>query len=82
MTENLHTVKILDLMVSDDMTDFFIVMNYVEDDLYRVFHEKATDLKEDHTVVLLFKMMCALNFIHKANVIHRDIKPSNILVNA
>ena len=27
-------------------------------------------------------MLCALNFIHSANIIHRDIKPANILLNA
>ena len=26
-------------------------------------------------------MLCALKFIHSANVIHRDLKPANILVN-
>ena len=82
MTENVHTVKILDLMVSDSMTDIFIVTNYVSTDLSRVLHQKDADMEEDHTVELLFKIVCALNFIHKANIIHRDIKPSNILVNA
>ena len=24
-------------------------------------------------------MLCAMNFIHSANIIHRDIKPANIL---
>ena len=28
------------------------------------------------------QLLCALKYIHSANVIHRDIKPSNILLNA
>ena len=36
MTENVHTVKILDLIVSEGMTDIFIVMNYVKNDLSSV----------------------------------------------
>ena len=81
MTENVHTVKILDLIVSDSMTDIFIVMNYVKNDLSCVLGQKDLEMLEDHIVHLLFKIVCALNFIHKANVIHRDIKPTNILVN-
>ena len=81
MTENVHTVKILDLIVSDSMTDIFMVMNYVENDLSSVLSHKDPVIQEDHVVHLLFKMVCALNFIHLANVIHRDINPGNILVN-
>ena len=76
MKENVHTVKILDLIVSDSMTDIFIVMNYVSADLSWVLRQKDTDMEESHTVELLFKMLCALNFIHLANVIHRDLKPA------
>ena len=25
-------------------------------------------------------MLCAVNFLHSANVVHRDLKPSNILI--
>ena len=39
-------------------------------------------MNEDHTVKLLFKILCALSFIHQANIIHRDIKPGNLLVNS
>jgi serine/threonine protein kinase len=27
-------------------------------------------------------MLCALKYMHTANVLHRDLKPSNILLNA
>ena len=33
MKENVHTIKILDLLVSEDYNDIFIVTNYVETDL-------------------------------------------------
>ena len=33
MEENVHTVKMLDLVVSDSLEDIFIVMNYDDTDL-------------------------------------------------
>jgi serine/threonine protein kinase len=32
-------------------------------------------------VIILYNILCGLNFIHSANLIHRDIKASNILMN-
>lgn len=81
MKENKHTVKMLDLIVSENMQSVFIVMNYIENDLKSVLLQKKTlVLTEDHTISILYKMLCALNFLHKANVIHRDLKPSHILI--
>ena len=81
MKENKHTVKILDLIVSENMADIFIVMNYIGNDLNQVLSQKQTlVLTQDHTVIILYKMLCALNFLHLANVIHRDLKPSHILI--
>ena len=29
---------------------------------------------------LMYNMLCAINFLHSANVVHRDLKPSNVLI--
>ena len=82
MEENVHTVKILDLIISEDMKDVFIVINYFDKDLRTVLNQShSLYMDEDHTKMLLFRLICALEFIHQANIIHRDIKPPNILVN-
>lgn len=80
MKENLHTVKIIDIIVSESLSDIFIVTKYVSKDLKKVQKQDDIGFSEMHTITVLFKMLCALNFLHKANVMHRDIKPSNILI--
>ena len=80
MKENVHTSKILDLIVSDDFSNVFIVMNYVNNDLKSVLKNTHEGLSQEVITAILFKLLCALSFIHKANVMHRDLKPSNILI--
>lgn len=46
MKENVHTVKMLDLIVSENMADIFIVMNYVENDLKYVLKTYENGLTE------------------------------------
>ena len=39
-----------------------------------------TEISEEHVKILLYNQLCALNFIHSANLVHRDLKPANLLL--
>ena len=30
--------------------------------------------------ILIYNLLCSLNFMHSANIMHRDLKPANILL--
>ena len=49
MKENIHTVKMLDLVVSDSMTDIFIVMNYTKSttDFKTFLRKKSSSFEND-----------------------------------
>lgn len=66
-----------------DIDLYYIVMEYVEDDLEKMICEKAKDdptLKEQYYLQVFERLAKDLNTLHKENHIHRDLKPSNILI--
>jgi mitogen-activated protein kinase 1/3 len=85
MKNNKFTTKLIDVITPtslDEMKYIFIVMESSDCDLKQLLNKiKDIEFDEGHIITILYNALCALNFIHSANVMHRDIKPANILIN-
>ena len=58
----------------------YLVFEFVETDLRKII-ESDQFMTKDHIRYILYQILCALKYVHSANVIHRDLKPANILIN-
>jgi mitogen-activated protein kinase 1/3 len=58
-------------------------MEYIESDLKKMFiNTNIIEFDQSHILTILYNSLCALNFVHTANIMHRDIKPANILIDS
>lgn len=64
-----------------NLNQICLVMDLMETDLNRILRSE-TNIDEAQLTRIVYNSLCALAFMHEANVIHRDLKPANILVNS
>ena len=91
---NVFTPNLIEILTPQDfgsvITDgakssIFLVMEYVNRDIKKLFDATADGhiaLNEDMVTIRTYNLLCAINFLHKSNIVHRDIKPANILITA
>ena len=64
-----------------DLSQICLVMEFIDTDLDQLLKHKI-DFSEHHLIKIVYNSLCAISFLHLANVIHRDVKPANILISS
>ena len=78
-----YVVNILDVLEPknpDTFDTLYVVLELAESDLKKVI-KSAIHLQLKHIQTVVYNLLCAVKYLHTANVIHRDLKPANVLVN-
>jgi mitogen-activated protein kinase 1/3 len=76
-------VRVKEIIVSGTPEQFdecYIVMEHAQSDLKRLI-KSPLNLEEKHIKTIAYNIICAIHYIHSADILHRDLKPANILVN-
>lgn len=88
MKNNIFVTQILDVILASEnqleckgMKGIFFVMEYISNDIKQMIKNvNAEQFEEMHIKIILYNLLCAMNYVHSAGIMHRDIKPANLLV--
>jgi len=78
-----YVVELMDVIEPADRDTFdtlYIVLEFAESDLKKVI-KSAIHLQILHIKTVVYNIICAVKYIHSADVLHWDLKPANILIN-
>lgn len=79
---NEFVVELLDIIYDINNPRFdtvFLVFEWAPCDLKKLFYTPCF-IKNEDMELIMYKILCGLNYIHSCSVLHRDLKPSNILL--
>ncbi len=80
--KNEFVVELLDIIYDETNPRFdtvFLVFEWAPCDLKKLFYTPCF-IKNEDIELIMYKILCGLNYIHSCSVLHRDLKPSNILL--
>jgi len=86
--ENIFTIDLLDIRIHRDeaqnkVSGIFLISDFVDNDLNKLLRSSVLEnFSEAHIRVILYNILCSLNYLHSTGIMHRDIKPANILIDS
>jgi len=84
MKNNMFVTKILRVITPQSdlakCTHLFIVMDHMDTDFKTLLAYSRYKFTSEQVVKIIYNILCAINYLHSANIIHRDIKPANLLI--
>lgn len=63
-----------------NFNEAYLVLDLCDMDMKKLL-KSSKHLEEVQVKSIVYDMVCAISYLHKAHIIHRDLKPANILVN-
>lgn len=81
MKDNKFTTKLFDKKIyeKDGKIELYLIIELLPSDLKSIL-QRPHLLNKEACKLIMFNILKAISYIHKANIVHRDIKPANILV--
>ncbi|CUS23690.1 LAQU0S11e02080g1_1 [Lachancea quebecensis] len=81
--KNITCLYDMDIVFSPDnsFNGLYLYEELMECDIHQII-KSGQPLTDAHYQSFIYQILCALKYIHSADVLHRDLKPGNLLVNA
>lgn len=75
---HVNIIKLIDVII--DKPSIFLVLEYVDMDLYDFIYKANKNISKELIKSILYKILKGINYLHSKNLIHRDLKLKNILI--
>lgn len=61
--------------------DLYLVTDYYSCTLANIFDlVRPESFTVEHALTIIYNLLCAVNYVHSANVWHRNIRPESIII--
>ena len=76
-----NIIKLIDVLYDSNHGYLAIVFELLDKNLYELIRDHNEPYDEKTSLVLIYQLLKAIQYMHSKNLFHRDVKPENCMVN-